>query len=100
MERFLRYLADRQLHDRAFKEVVAAQQDLRERIAAATYEMTPLVQKLVDRAQNAGQLRADVVAEDLPFLLAILPGSEIDPAIRHRYLEIILDGLRTHKTSS
>ncbi|GCE29656.1 TetR family transcriptional regulator [Dictyobacter alpinus] len=100
IERVLRYLAERQLTDRAFKEVVAAHQELRERVSLVMHEMTPLLQQLVDRAQAAKQLRADVMAEDLLLLVAILPGSEIDPAKRTRYLEIIIDGLRIRGNSS
>ena len=94
IERFLRYLAERQLTDRAFKEVVATHQELRERVSTVMHEMTPILQQLVDRAQAAKQLRADVVAEDFLLLLSILPGNEVDPTVRNRYLEIIIDGLR------
>ena len=51
----------------------------------------------VARAQAVGHLRPDLQAEDLPGLLAMLttgPGLlDAEPAIRRRYLSLMLDGL-------
>ena len=54
---------------------------------------------LVDRAQVAGTLRRDIVAEDLPPLLATIAEASHDDFYAHRnwqrYMELILDGLCT-----
>lgn len=51
----------------------------------------------VARAQAAGNLRPDLLADDLPVLLAMLttgPGLlDAEPATRRRYLSLLLDGL-------
>lgn len=53
---------------------------------------------LIGRAQNSGDLRADVTAEDLLMLISTSPSSSGDPAQaaarRGRLLDILVDGLR------
>ncbi|HJZ45781.1 MAG TPA: helix-turn-helix domain-containing protein [Roseiflexaceae bacterium] len=96
VEQTLRYIAERQVHDRALKAVILSQPALREASAAGMREvLIPAIRPVLERAQAAGQVRADVVAGDLPLLLAGLPGSAAEPTDRERYLEIILAGLRT-----
>jgi hypothetical protein len=55
--------------------------------------------ELVDRAQVAGTLRRDVVARDLPPLLATIAEASHDDFYAHRnwkrYMQLILDGLCT-----
>ncbi len=55
------------------------------------------MRELVDRAQVAGALRRDIVAEDLPPLLATIAEASHDDFYAHRqwqrYMELILDGL-------
>jgi AcrR family transcriptional regulator len=96
VEQTLRYIAERQMQDRALKAVILSQPALREVSTAGMREvLIPAIRPVLERAQAAGQVRADVVAGDLPLLLAGLPGSAAEPAARQRYLEIILAGLRT-----
>jgi AcrR family transcriptional regulator len=59
----------------------------------------PLVTKLVERAQAAGQLRSDLRPTDIPFILFVLSEAaqfarQTSPEIWRRYLTIMLDGLR------
>ena len=101
LEQTLRYVAERQVHDRALKAVILSQPALREASAAGMREvLIPAIRPALVRAQAAGLVRADVVAEDLPLLLAGLPGSAAGPADRQRYLEIILAGLRAVREAS
>jgi hypothetical protein len=56
---------------------------------------------LMDRAQHAGLVRADLVADDLPRIIAMLNSvlwtmNPADPGWR-RYLAIVLDGMTTAK---
>ncbi|RPI08306.1 MAG: TetR/AcrR family transcriptional regulator [Actinobacteria bacterium] len=56
-----------------------------------------IMRELVDRAQVAGALRRDIVADDLPPLLATIAEASHDDFYAHRqwqrYMELILDGL-------
>lgn len=97
VERLLHYFAERQVQDRAFKDLIGAQPTLRASTTATKRELGPLMHQILGRAQVAGQLRADVVAGDIPLLLAGLAESEQAPAFHQRYLAIILNGLRTDR---
>jgi AcrR family transcriptional regulator len=62
----------------------------------------PLVTKLVERAQAAGQLRSDFQPTDVPFILFVLTEAaqfarQVSPEIWRRYLTLILDGLRPER---
>jgi AcrR family transcriptional regulator len=62
----------------------------------------PLVTKLVERAQAAGQLRSDLRPTDIPFILFVLTdaaqfASQVSPEIWRRYLTLVLDGLRPER---
>ncbi|MGH3178724.1 MAG: hypothetical protein ACRDPF_33220, partial [Streptosporangiaceae bacterium] len=59
----------------------------------------PLVERLVQRAQAAGQLRADIRQTDIIFIVFVLIEATqlshaADPDIWRRYLTLILDGMR------
>jgi AcrR family transcriptional regulator len=86
-----------QLHDRAFGEVMAEAFDVAE-VQAERDQLLDRIGELIRRAQHAGAMRRDVVAEDLPCLLSGLSGS-LSMADRssdfwQRHLAIVLDGLR------
>ena len=62
----------------------------------------PLVTRLVERAQAAGQLRSDLRPTDIPFLLFVLTEAaqfarQVSPEIWRRYLTLVLDGLRPER---
>lgn len=94
VECLLHYLAERQLQDRTFKALIGAQPTLRATTTAAKRALGPVIQQILERAQTAGKLRADVVASDIPLLLAGLTEKESTPAVYQRYLDIVLRGLR------
>lgn len=85
--------------DRALKELMLSSEERRERVNHIRALMAPIVAELIARARDAGELRADVVAQDFP-LVQIMLGAVIDvdrdhaPGLWRRYLEIILQGLR------
>ena len=95
VERLLHYMAERQVQDRGFKDLISAQPTLRTSTLAAKRALGPVIQQILERAQQAGELRADVVAGDIPLLLAGLSEKESTPAAYARYLDIVLRGLRT-----
>ena len=73
-----------------------------DRIWYARQRNAPLVTRLVERAQAAGQVRSDLRPTDIPFILFVLAEAaqlarRVSPEIWRRYLTLILDGLRPER---
>ena len=71
----------------------------RDLVAIARQRNAPLIERLVERAQAAGQLRADIRQTDIAFIVFILTEAThlahaANPDIWRRYLTLILDGMR------
>ena len=65
----------------------------------------PLVTRLVERAQAAGQLRADLRQTDIPFIVFVLSEAarmarHVSPEIWRRYLALMLDALRPERAGT
>lgn len=101
LEHFLRVGLEKQAHNRGLKQLLLGagiSQDAgcgppgRDRIE-------PLVSQLVDRARDAGALRADAALTDVP-LIQLMVGAvadytrDADPEVWRRLLNLVLDGLR------
>jgi len=76
-----------------------------DRVAYARQRNGPLVQRMVERAQAAGQLRADLRQTDIPFIVFLLAEAtqlarSASPGIWRRYLALILDGMRPGREGS
>jgi AcrR family transcriptional regulator len=85
--------------NRALKDAVAGRASAGPRAEAMRARIRPLLRELVQRAQEQGALRPDVVLEDLPLIFwssdrVIDATAEVNPAVWRRYLGIVLDGLR------
>jgi AcrR family transcriptional regulator len=85
--------------DRCLCEASGGELFQRPRIVALADELTAELNELVRRAQRAGAIRRDVVAEDIGFLIGAVGRAGLwlertAPGAWRRYLEIILDGLR------
>lgn len=98
--RVMRRLTGMAYEDRAFAYVVPLLGDEGE-VGEAKRRVGALLEELVHNAQEAGKMRPDVGAEDLPplfmgMVLASPPG--FSPARQERYVQIILDGLRHRGT--
>ena len=93
-------------------EVMASDLGLRQMLMFATYGQdlvqvarqrnAPLVERLVRRAQAAGQLRADLRQTDIVFVVFILTEATRlaqagNPDIWRRYLTLILDGMHPQR---
>jgi AcrR family transcriptional regulator len=70
-----------------------------DRVGYAREQMRPVVNELVTRAQEAGCLRADFAATDVPMITFTLASvsqyaSPVQPRLWERYLTMIIDGLR------
>jgi AcrR family transcriptional regulator len=93
-------------------ELLADDVGLRQMLMFATYggdktwyarqRNAPLVTRLVERAQAAGQLRSDLRPTDIPFLVFVLSEAaqfarRASPEIWRRYLALFVDGLRPER---
>jgi AcrR family transcriptional regulator len=70
-----------------------------DRVAYARQRNAPLVERLLKRAQAAGQVRPDLMLTDIPFLVFVLTEAAqlarpARPDLWRRYLALILDGMR------
>ena len=81
--------------DRAFHQCLPQALDLPE-VSEARGHTLDAFQRLIKRAQGAGALRSDVVAEDIPMLLAGVGLSRSSgPGVSwERHLALVIDGLR------
>src|SRR5215471_18193519 len=71
----------------------------------ARTRMQPVVSKVVERAQAAGVLRADLYPTDIPLLEFMLSASaeyalQVRPEIWRRYLALMLDALRPDRAGT
>ena len=71
----------------------------RDLVAYARQRNAPLVQKLLERAQAAGQVRPDLSPTDIPFIVFTLAEAaemarHASPGIWRRYLALVIDGMR------
>lgn len=103
-EGFMRYSAGVMAADRALSEAMFERPEMM-RTGAEDVGMPGLLEELVGRAQKAGELRDEVIWEDVPGLVCgvgrALSEGKIGPLEMswERYLAIILDGLRAPGTA-
>ena len=99
---FLERSMEMQAEDRGFKELQLQSADGRERLRAFRARLRPLVAELMRRARDAGELRDDVVEDDV-ILVSLMTGAVADfatgvePQLWRRALAIQLDGLRARR---
>jgi AcrR family transcriptional regulator len=93
--------AEIQARDRGFLESVGPELFAEPRLQRRNSEYMASLGALVKRSQDAGLIRADLRAEDIPFLLSAVGGATgkcatvgLSPDIWRRYFGIILDGIR------
>lgn len=101
---YLGYVVGLQAADRGLSEILGTQLRTEQLIARARSRLRPLVQRLLERAQVAGELRTDVVYEDVSVLLWTTgrvadATREIAPEFWQRYLTLLSDGLRARNAS-
>jgi AcrR family transcriptional regulator len=99
LEGWLVGMLEEQAMDRGLRELAFAGQHGRERVARARQRIAPMVEQLVARAHASGQLRADVVPEDIPIVQKMVCDvmdlcAGVDQQLWRRYLALLLDGMR------
>jgi len=95
MERMTETMAD----DLGLRQILMFATYGRNLVAIAREHNAPLVERLVERAQAAGQLRGDLRQTDIIFTVFMLTDATelaqaASPGIWRRYLALILDGMR------
>jgi AcrR family transcriptional regulator len=97
---YLSYVVELQATDRGISEILGAHPHTETLVARARTRLRPLVQELIAGARASGQLRPDVVYEDVSVLLwttgrVVDATRDVEPAFWQRYLALVVDGLRT-----
>ena len=93
-----------QAENRGFAEICAVHRRDPSLLAKSRARLTPLLSRLIERAQQAGALRPDVVYEDISLLLwtsgrVVDSTRDVAPEFWRRHLTLTLDGLRAGDAS-
>jgi len=93
-----------QAANRGLKDVLATRGRGSGRARAMREQMRPLLQRLIERAQEQGTLRPDFTTEDLPLVFwtadrVIEATAAVEPEFWRRFLGLLLDGLRAEAAS-
>jgi AcrR family transcriptional regulator len=101
---FLEGITRMQTEDTGLRDLMLHDSYQQERIAQAKERITPMVTRLVKRAQRDGHLRSDFVVGDIPLIELMLSAvarytGEIAHDLWRRYLGIVLDGICAKRNS-
>lgn len=101
LKTFLRRALELQANDRGVKDLITASTDGLDRVAKIRSRLLPIGLELVARAREAGQIRTDIAAQDLPVIQLMLStlidaSRDVSPDLWRRYLGIITRGLSAH----
>jgi AcrR family transcriptional regulator len=96
---FMERMAQIMAGDTGLRQILMFATYGRDLVAIARQRNAPLVERLVERAQAAGQLRTDVRQTDIVFIIFVLTDAAqlaqaANPDVWRRYLALILDGMR------
>ena len=100
--RFLERSVAMQAEDRGLHDLLTSHGYALGRVVRVRERVIPLVEQLVRRAHEAGVLRDDVGALDVPMLGLMLGqvvdfSQDVEPELWRRYLALLLDGLRSRR---
>jgi AcrR family transcriptional regulator len=102
-KRALWFGAEKTAGDRAFTEIMAAQQKWPARTCPGKEDLLITIGELMDRCKAAGKMRQDVIVEDVGLLMCgVGSASQMEhpvPDSWRRHLAITLDGLRAEAAS-
>ena len=101
---YLAHIVRLQAADRGLSEILGAHLRTEQLVSRARRRLRPMVEQLIARAQEDGELRADIVFEDISVLLwttgrVVDATREVGPAFWERYLALTVDGLRAGSAS-
>src|SRR5437016_4096640 len=91
--------------DRGLRQILMFATYGRDRVDQARVRMLPVVSAMVQRAQEAGAVRADLRPTDVPLIEFMLGSAaeyagQVRPEIWRRYLALILDALRPARAAA
>ena len=103
LEIFLERAMAMQAADRGLHDLLIGNDEAHARVAHIRDQLRPLLEDLVRRAQDAGWLRPDITATDVPVLTLMLRevvdfSHDVAPELWRRYLALMLDGLRGRRS--
>jgi AcrR family transcriptional regulator len=93
-----------QAKDRGFKELVHSSATGREKVAGMRERVMPIIERIINRAKESGQLRGDVELVDftvLSFMIgaAVDFAGSVDDSAWERYATLLFDGLKAGTAS-
>ncbi len=96
-------ISERQLADQGLKELMFGAGHADGALTDRRLELTPLLQRLVRRAQATGQVRPDLDASDLAMFQVMIHAAGAfaggrQPQVWRRLLVLLLDGIRSSRT--
>jgi AcrR family transcriptional regulator len=96
---FMEQMAEMLAGDLGLRQMLMFATYGQDRVAYARQRNSPLVERLLKRAQAAGQVRPDLMLTDIPFLVFVLTEAAqiarpARPDLWRRYLALFLDGMR------
>jgi AcrR family transcriptional regulator len=99
---FMERMAETMAGDLGLRQILMFATYGRDLVAVAREHNAPLVERLVERAQAAGQLRSDLRQTDIIFIVFMLTDATelaqaASPGIWRRYLTLILDGMQPRR---
>lgn len=91
--------------DRGMRQILMFAKYGRDRVANARSCMLPLVTRIIQRAQDSGDVRSDLQPTDIPLIEFMLGSTaeyagQVRPEIWRRYLILILDALRPSRATA
>jgi AcrR family transcriptional regulator len=102
---FLEQAGSRLAADRGLRQLFMFSVYGRDQIGHARRQMQPVVTRLLERAQAAGVVRADLRQTDVPMLVFMLTvvadyAGHLRPDLWRRYLGLILDGMQPSRATT
>jgi AcrR family transcriptional regulator len=104
LKTFLQRALELQANDRGVKDLITASTDGLDRVGQIRSRLMPIGLELIRRAREAGQIRSDIDAPDLPVIQLMLStlidaSRDVSPDLWRRYLGIVTRGLSAHPES-
>jgi AcrR family transcriptional regulator len=101
---FLEKASERQAENLGLRDVIMHGMCGQDGISRGRERIAPAVGRLIERAQQDGHLRPDIVAADMPIIELMVNSvatrtGRLAPELWRRYLAIVLDGLSSHGES-
>lgn len=98
LHHYLERAAELLVADRGLRQILMFAPVGRDQACQAREKLRPVVRRLIERAQAAGTVRADLRASDIPPIMMMLAAAAdyarpVRPDAWRRYLRLLLDGL-------